>query len=218
MVDQIIKSLSFDLVVQVPSTTDEFIALGGDPLKEAINNVLYRSYLAEFRDRFIERVQNSTGIKRKVIPGKPKKDGTPGKDAWGESEGKYLDRVCAEEEVELDTFAELVSTAQNGGYVPDGETETLEPLVFDPKKSERESGPKVPAKTYLTAAQQVIDAGNATVVSANLSKILGRTVADDKDSIANAIRDAENLEKKQLANKYAWLELIDRVKVDWYGA
>lgn len=203
MTDQTIKSLGIEVVVQVPSTIDEFNSLGGDVLKEAINNVLYRSFLAELRDRFVERVGNMTNVKRKVIPGKPKKDGTPGKDSWGESEGKYLDRVCAEEEVELESFAELMTTAQQGGYIPDGETEKVEPLVFDPKKAERESGPKVPAKTYLNAAQQVIDAGNASVVSANLSKILNREITPEKESIAGGIRDAENLEKKQLANKYA---------------
>lgn len=203
MVDQTIKSLGLDVVVSVPSTPEEFASLGGDVMKEAVNNVLYRSYLAELRDRFCERVSAFTEIKRKTKQGAKKKDGTFGQDVWDESEGRFLDRVLAETETEIDAYADLMKEAQAGGYTPTGEIATIEALVFDPKKSEPNSGPKVPAKTYLNAAQQIIDAGNADKVAANLSKIVGREITADKESIAGGIRDAENLEKKQLANKYA---------------
>lgn len=204
MVDQTIKSLGLDVVVQVPATPEEFASLGGDVMKEANNNVLYRSFLAELRERFCERLSAFTEIKRKTKPGNKKKDGSVGQDLWDESEGKFVDRVLAETETEIEAHADLMEEAQKGGYVPTGATEAIAALVFDPKASEGgNAGPKTPAKTYLNAAQQVIDAGNADKVAANLSKILGREVTFEKESIAGAIRDAENLEKKQLANKYA---------------
>lgn len=198
------KSLGLEVPIQVPATIEEYASLGGDALGDAIDHVIAHSYLTDFRDRFCERLENFTEVKRATKPGNKKKDGTLGEDVWAESEGKYVDRVLAETETEIEAYQELVAIAQAGGYTPAGASKPLDALVFDPKASEGGSaGPKVPAKTYLNAAQQVIDAGNATVVAANLSKILSREVTPEKESIAGAIRDAENLEKKQLANKYA---------------
>lgn len=204
MVSQQIKSVGLTFNVDVPATVEEFTSLGGDPLKEANNNVLYRSYLADFRDRFVERLSAETSIKRKTKPGNAKKDGSLGQDLWAESPQKFIDRVLAETETEIEDYEGLVSVVQQGGYTPEGEKEPVKPLVFDPKASEGgEAGPKVPAKTYLVAADAVIAAGNADKVAANIGKILGREVATDRESIAAAIRDAEALERKQLANKYA---------------
>lgn len=204
MVDQTIKSLGLDVVVSVPATPEEFASLGGDVMKEANNNVLYRSFLAELRDRFTERLSAFTEIKRATKPGNKKKDETIGKDVWAESEGKFVDRVLAETETEIEAYKDLMEEALKGGYTPTGETAPVSPLVFDPKAPDKsEGGPKTPAKTYLKAADEVIAAGNADKVAANLGKILNREVPATQEGIAGAIRDAENAEKKQLANKYA---------------
>lgn len=204
MVDQTIKSLGLDVVVSVPATPEEFTSLGGDVMKEANNNVLYRSFLAELRERFTERLSAFTEIKRNTKPGNKKKDGTIGSDVWAESEGKFVDRVLAETETEIEAYKDLMDEALKGGYTPTGEKDPVGPLVFDPKAPDKsEAGPKTPAKTYLKAADEIIANGNADKVAANLSKILGRVVEATQESLAAGVRDAENAEKKQLANKYA---------------
>ena len=124
MIKKTYNSLGLDIPFEVPETVEEFdrnAKKEGACLAEAINNVIYRGSLAEFRDIFLhgrEEVKNKetgevtvtgidgidmiTGIERKSVV--VMKDGKPvvkdGEEVtkWDtdDSEATYFKRVCAE--------------------------------------------------------------------------------------------------------------------------
>lgn len=180
-----IKSLGFVLNVQTPSSADEFDQLAkrvGACLDEAVNNVLYRSYLAEFRDEFCDALAKQTGIERKEkITGKTK----AGNDivVYAETEVEFVERVAAEKGVEVASFAGLAS-------------EVAAKITFDPSATERKAGAKKVAKTYLNIVAQIEQLGGPdglVKVAAKLAVVLGRPITLDTSTPESMVKAREIL-------------------------
>ena len=183
------KSLGLKVAFQVPENVQEFdtnAKKDGACLDEAINNVIYRGSLAEFRDTFlhgrkaepaadgkpaiseIKGVEGITGIERLTEPvkgkdGKPVvKDGEP-VTKYSESEGDYFERVLAQTNKKAEDFQSLAD-------------EVASSIAFDASASERKAtGPKKLAQKYkLTAARILAGPNLSSFVSNKLSNI-GKT-------------------------------------------
>ena len=208
------KSLGMDFTIQVPSSVEEFDQLAGREgatLDEAINNVLYRSFHAEFRPTFlhgseelgIEGIEKQTGIERRtkvVTPAKTDEAGKVTEDeviAYDESEANYFKRVCAEKGVESTHFQPYAQ-------------EVASLLKFDPKKAPRQSsGPKKVAKQYLDAAAQIEKEGRLETSAANLQSKLSTpestwVVEATVESVARAISEDQRRKRAQqnIASEY----------------
>lgn len=209
------NSLDLDLQVPAPETVEEFDTNAGKPgacLNEAINNVVYRSWLADFRSLFLHggeiEVTNADGTKSKVkVEGidditKIEREGTAN-DAgeivkWTETEGKYFARVCAKLQKPASEFQAHAN-------------KIAKLIPFDAKASPRTFAPKKTAKAYLDAATQIIDKGEAVAskVAAELAKLLGIDVQPNRESLGKAISLHEakkrEAEKPKLASQYIGL-------------
>ena len=207
MVSKTVSSLGYDLVVQVPSTIEEYDTAAkkaGAALESAINNVLYRSTFAEFRGTFSDAIENNTGIERKteVVNGK---DGQPKKDSDGEvvtrfteTEKVYFDRVCAT----LAADGKFDSPEAAAASFKDLAQSIIGGIAFDPSETERVfTGPKKIAKAYIAVAQKAHDTGKLVHLATQLQHKLGETwkVEHTVDSVARAI--AEDQRRKREAQK-----------------
>lgn len=247
MINGKFNSLGIDLALPVPATVEEFelnagggtTAKVGSCLAEAINNVIYRGSLADFRSNFLNAVEAMTANERKTKPtGKKTKTKvktiTDGKEVeteveedqlqYDETEGQYFGRVCAEAKVKPPTFQALADLTILGikelqpdktlvinedrkgqlaafytslGRPPETLDAAVEEAIeaigtgitFDASGTARvEKGPKKTAKAYLNAADQIIASGQADVIAAKLTKILGSAVASDRESLGKAIQ------------------------------
>lgn len=197
-----IKSLGFELTINVPSSVEEFDQLAkraGACLTEATANVLYRGTLAEFRDTFCEELEKETGIARLTkVTGKSK----AGEDiiAYAETEADYVKRVAAEKSVEVSSFADLANRVAAA-------------ITFDPSATERKGGaPKKVAKLYLNIVEEVEKAAGPdglVKVAAKLSSTLGRAVTVDvstpealaksREVLAVAIKEDQDRKKAEMA-------------------
>ena len=113
MKSQQFKSLGLVVNLNVPETVEEFdlnAKKSGRALAEAINNVVYRDCLAEFRDNFCEKLESSTSVERKTKDTGKKRKVTSvvdGKEViteepiliYAESEAEFVDRVIAEKQI-----------------------------------------------------------------------------------------------------------------------
>jgi hypothetical protein len=189
--------MGFNVKISVPSSVEEHDKLAGRPnatLEDAIDTNVYRGTLADFRDGICEKLESTTGIKRKASPvldkdNKPKTDdeGNP-VEKWDETEQEYVRRVCVETNRAVESFQDVADEVSAG-------------LVYDPTVKERQpAGPKTPPKSVYAIADKLVSDGKATHVAASLAKILGRHVDHDRDSLARAIHeDNLNERRKQLA-------------------
>jgi len=141
------SSLGLKVPFEVPETVEEFDTNAkrvGACLDEAINNVIYRGSLAEFRDEFCSKLEAQTSIERNTEPvmkdGKPVvKDGAE-VTRYSETEGDYVKRVCATKNVEADSFQTLANEVANA-------------TKFDASAAERKpSAPKKLAELYKNSA------------------------------------------------------------------
>ena len=161
------SSLGLDIELSVPATVEEFDTNAkrqGACLEEAINNVVYRGSLAEFRDIFlhgrkeeknaegkvvvtaIKGIDDITGIPRKEIPvmkdGKQVvRDGSPVTIYDPEdSEAKYFKRVLAQLGKEASAFQDHANAVAAA-------------LTFDASATEKKpAGPKKLAQKYKDVA------------------------------------------------------------------
>ena len=108
-----------------------------------------------------------------------------------EADKAFFDRVCAEKGVEASYFTDLIQSVANAN-------------PFDPSRKTRTAGPRKIAKTYLEAAQGIIDAGDAVIAgaTAQLSELLDRPLdTSDPETrltvLATAIADNELREKRE---------------------
>jgi hypothetical protein len=197
MKKQNVSSLGLVIAFMVPETVSEFdqnAKREGACLGEAINNILYRSTLAEFRDVFLhgdaERglkgLDELTGVDRNA-----EKNEKGEIVEWTETEAKYFARVCATKGCEpsaFQTHADSVAAA----------------IAFDASSAPRKVGaPRKIAKVYLDAADTVISAGKADAVAAALSKLLGTTVTADKEGLAKGISANEARKRAEEQKKMA---------------
>lgn len=211
------SSLGLSVPLLVPQSVEEYDANAkrvGACLSEAINNVVYRGCLADFRDLFlhgqdevkdeqgkvikpaVKGVEQITGIKRKVetktLASKDEDGKAKTTEVWAESEAVYFKRVCSE--------LKLADDQVTAKFQPLA-TEVAKLVKFDASETERKpSTPKGPPKKYLEYAEKAIAGGKAGALAKKLSKLLGRPVvltndaAKDKEILALAIKadmDAE---------------------------
>mgnify|MGYP001305478137 CR=1 FL=1 len=200
-----INSLGFELKAQVPDSVEEYDNLAkkqGACLESAVNNVLYRSVLADFRAQFCEAVENNTGIKRATEPTGRKSKNEDGTEEdilrFTETEAVYFKRVCAEL-VSNGTHTSVEAAAASFASLAQG---IISNIVFDPSERERQpSQPKSVAKKYLNIAQEWVDAGQTERRVEQMRAKLGDTwkVEGTVESLARAI--AEDQRRKAAAVK-----------------
>lgn len=144
------KSLGLAVNLSVPETVDEFDAnakSAGSCLNEAINNVVYRGSLAEFRDEFTSAVEDKYKIDRKTKDtGKTKE--VDGKQqailAYDETEAEFIERVVATAGIKLEDLQPLAD-------------EVAAKIVFDASARERKApAPKKLSQEYKTAATNLM--------------------------------------------------------------
>lgn len=149
----------------------------GACLDEAINNVVYRGSLAEFRDVFLHGraadadkgitalsgIEDITGIERKTKPvlkdGKPVvKDGVEAS-VYDETESDYFKRVVAEKGGEATQFQSVAD-------------EIAAAIAFDASARERKApaGPKKLAAKYVTTAKAILASGNFAKAQARFAQ------------------------------------------------
>jgi hypothetical protein len=226
-----VSSLGYDLSYSVPSTAEEYDQLAkevGACVKSASLNVIYRSVLAELRPFFLHGVDKTdgiknadgtdylfdglevlTGIKRKTVPGKAKKDGTPGQEVWDETEDDFATRVWASL-VAAGTFPSV--EAARAAYATQAQ-DVLTHIVFDPSVQVRKStGPKKVPKTFMAVAEiwatqaegetpEVVQA-RLEAKAAVLSKLVGRTVAANTEDLGRAVWEDQTNKREQIAAQY----------------
>lgn len=199
------RSLGMNVPLQVPSTVEENdqLANAGESkrinptLEDAVDNVVYRSSLADFRSLFCEAVEVHTGIKRHTKPVLDKKTNEPKKNEDGsekfvytESEAEYFDRVLAATSRSIESFEDLKNSV-------------VAKVKYDPTASERgEAGPKTPPKSVYEQVDALINSGQATGVAASLTAILGRQVDADRESLARGIHEDQLNELRKVKNKW----------------
>jgi hypothetical protein len=194
------NSLGVSVLLNVPSSIEEYNTLANRPnvnavLDDATDNVVYRSSLAEFREKFCEELEKETGIARKREPaldkaGNPKLDEQKNPVLnFAETEADYLKRVLVEK-----------------GYDDAGPFQALADVVastitFDPSVRERSATAKI-AKTYLEAADKIISMGADAVARAvaKLSQILGKEVGSEREALAAAIKAKQDKQRQEEIN------------------
>lgn len=144
------KCLGFNLSVTVPDSVEDFDKAAGKPgaaLGEAIKNVIYRGWNAEFRRAFLERMEKDSEIpwpvdQKKTDAQPDRKDGKP-KTPVHIPEGDYFDLLKAKGYTQ-DQMAPIAVEVAAG-------------IAFDPAAAEGGGG-RI-GKEYLTAAEDVIKSG-----------------------------------------------------------
>ena len=200
-----VNSLGFTLNKAVPETNEEYDNLAkrgpNAACEDASASTLYRGTFPQYRDAFLEKVAEITGIERRTKEtGKKDSDGQPVV-VWDETEGEYWKRVKAEkslsDEAAIQQFAELAQ-------------QCMDDASFDPSVKERKSaGPRAIAKTYTKIATEAVNTGKASALAGLLGSKLGREVALTGDSeadvkvLAQAIADNEAKKREQLKSEYA---------------
>jgi len=207
------KSMGLAVNLQVPSTVKEFdenAKKEGACLVEAINNVVYRGSLAEFRDLFlhgreadkeanppvtaIKGLEDVTKIARKTKATGKKDDKGNAIEVFDETEGEYFDRVCSQLKVEATHFQKLAD-------------EVAAALKFDASARERKpTGPKKLAAKYKDTAAAIMAGPNLKRFLTDLEKMVGVkwTATGDKEKDTESLgwqvkAMIEYKEKQQLA-------------------
>lgn len=210
MKDIKVTTLGFELSVGVPSDVAEYDRLAkkeGACLESATMNTIYRSVLAKFRDLFVARVENDSGIARQSEPildsaGNPKKDEGEELFRYTETEKDYFSRVCAE----LTKSGNFASPEAAAASFASTAQEVMTAIVFDPAEKERApSGPKKVAKAYLELAKLRESEGKLTDLAQKLRQKLGNwKIEDTVDSVARAIAEDQRRirEAAKIADQY----------------
>lgn len=212
------SSLGLDVPLSVPDSVQEFdlnAKRDGACLEEAVNNVVYRSALAEFREVFlhgrkevkdsngnttapgIDGVEQTTGISRKSVEKELTSKDEDGKpkvvDVYDESEAVYFRRVCAQLAADRkQPLDEIIKSFQPLASA------VAASIKFDASAEARQpSGPKKLPKSYLEAAKKVIDAGKGDHVAALLKESLGREVTVSVEGLAAAMQEDVAQEAKR---------------------
>lgn len=183
-------------IKNAPATVAEALALcGGDEalvVEHFTQKLIYNHHNPEVRAAFVEKLEEVTGNKRKVSvkdTGKKNEDGSAKTvEVYDETETEYFSRVLAELGAEPGDYADLMQ-------------EVADATPLDGKRRARTSaGPKL-AKMYLTAAQSIVDKGEAAVTKASgiLSAELNMEVAPTVEGIAKALKEREDRKRAEFA-------------------
>lgn len=190
------SSLGIDINLSVPAEVAEFDANAGKPnacLDEAINNVVYRGMLADFRYFFlhgisqadldadkehkqfaegttpIEGVEESSGIARKTVAVLDKSGNPVKKD--GEAVTNF-DPEDSEAKYFKRVCAEKGVEPASFQSLAD---KVASALVFDASASERKAvGPKKLAAKYKEKAAKIIALGSVDALAAKFKTLIGR--------------------------------------------
>jgi hypothetical protein len=234
------RTLGYKLPFEAPSTVDEFNANAwkaptgeGNPcLTEAINNIIYRGSLAEFRFVFlhgreekkddkgvvietaIQGVEDQTGIKRLTEEVKGKDGKVRMKDnepvtKFTESEEKYFDRVIATL-VNDKKFASEETARQS--FEPFAQSVAKE-IHFDAAARERTfSGPKKLAAKYKLTAARILAAGTVAKANANYLINIGKEFVptDDKTTLFKGTYEVLDPTTKKPTGQTAQVEVSDK--------
>ena len=197
MISKSVKTLGFEININVPETVEEYDNLAkkaGACLESAVLNTIYRAVLNVFRSDFCEALEKKVGIARKTKPSGRKVKDEAGKDTeediliYDETESEYFDRVLAETKTEKSAYSDIAN-------------EVAATMVFDPSASEKKpAGPKKTAKKYLDAATQIQAAGKLETVAAMLATKLNMVVEATIESVGAAI--AEDQRRKSVLAEY----------------
>lgn len=190
-VAQKFRSLGCDVSINVPQTVEDFdlnAKKAGACLAEAVNNVIYRGTLNEFRDNFCEEVEKETGVERTASPtGKKNSDGTDVLE-YDLSEGKYIQHVrttkgWADDNTVLQGIADKVAAT----------------LTFDASAPERKpSEPKKLAAMYKEAATRIFTNGNQAKWGTQFNLTYTGDQAKDIELLGWAIKRDSDEKQKQL--------------------
>ena len=211
MKDIKVNTLGFELNASVPADVAEYDRMAkkeGACLESATANVIYRSVLAKFRDLFVSRVENDSGIERANEPvigsdGQPKKN-DEGEELfrYTETEKDYFSRVCAEL-TKRGVYASPEAAAAS--FAPAAQ-EVMSSIVFDPAEKERTaSGPKKVAKAYLELAKTREAEGKLPELAQKLRQKLGNwKIEDTVESVARAVAEDQRRirEAQKLVDQY----------------
>lgn len=190
-------SLGLSVPVSVFESREEYNSAAKRPNEDAVvedanDNLVYRGPLADFREEFCLAVEKATGVERKRTPvmgkdNKPKTDGE-GNELfdWDESEARYFNRVLAQTGRSVESFQDLADEVCSKHENEDGSTG----FVADPTQRERKpAGPKTPPKSVYALVDELIAKGHAPQTASGLSKLLGRHVDHDRESLARATHE-----------------------------
>ncbi len=198
-------SLGVKCTILAYESVAELVAAAGgeEQALERINRDLaYRGPHADFREEFVLRVEEATGIERKLVP-TGKKD-AKGQDImeFGETEGRYMAGVLAQKGLKDATSFQSIADGITGIKDDKG---VEHPLAVDIKAAEHK--PKAPAKLgkrFLDYAKQIIAKGNAQKVVDFIQKETGTVVVLTGDPT----KDAEALGWGMKANEEARTALL----------
>ena len=166
-------------------------------LDECNRNLVYRGALPEARDTLLEAVEAETGIERKTEQVN-NADGTPKKKEDGtfvlkfaETEGEYMNRVCAKLGVEKSHFQPLA--------------DKMDAIAVDIKATERKpGGPKKLPNDYLESAKRIFGNGNQDKWAATLGITFTGDVEKDQLALGWKIKEREDAKRKEkLVQDYA---------------
>lgn len=188
--------LGIEYKLNAPTTIDEAVAIcGGDAnllLEHFVQKLVYNHHNADVRAAFVEKVEEMSGIKRKVEvkdTGKKNEDGSPKTvEVYGETETEYFNRVLAETGAEVEEYSAVMQEIANAN-------------ALDGRKRVRASsaGPRL-AKMYLNAAQTILDKGTQDKAAGILSSELGMVVEPTLESLAKALKEREDRKRQEFAN------------------
>lgn len=175
------RSLECDVNIQVPASNEDFDSnakKAGACLEEAINNVVYRGVLNDFRDKFCDAVEAKTGVERRTQPTGKKDDKGADILEYAESEKKYVDRVRAEkgwteDNSVLQSIADEIATT----------------LTFDASATERKpSLPKKLANDFRVAAERIFTNGTEAKYATQWNLAFTGDRAKDIETLGWAIK------------------------------
>lgn len=184
MTNQTYNTMGIDVIFSVPTSIEEFdqnAKKTGAGLASAIDSIVYRGSLAQFRPKFCEAVEKETGIvrKTKLVTLKSKnEDGTAKtSEVWDGTEVEYFANVLAKTNRNAASFTKLAQSIADS-------------IAFDASERVRvAAGPKKIGKAYLDSALKAQNEGKLEDLAAKLSKKLKRDVAATVETVAAGIKE-----------------------------
>lgn len=206
--------LGLNVPTQVFTSPDEYNAAAKRPnedacVEDANDNLAYRGTNADAREEFCLALEKATGVARTKVA-VLLKDGSPKLDdekqpvfAWADpdrTEADYFRRVVAVMNHSVESFQDLMDSVAAAHENKDSQDNVVSyGFVVDPTVRERKpAGPKTLPKSVYTLVDELIAKGVAAQTAAGLSKVLGRTVESDRESLARATHEYRLAEIKKI--------------------
>jgi len=211
------RPLGLTVALTVAESVDEFDRLAGKVgacLEEAVDNIVYRGGMADFRDTFLHGdaskniigVEEETGIEREFETRELKSKNADGSanttDVWTESEAVYFNRVKATL-VKNGTYPSVEAVL---AHFQDLANQVAASITFDPAAAEPKTrAPRKASKENLAIAQKYIDLGKADKFAALLTSKLGHPVLATLEALAAGV--AEDLRNQEAKMRQSLLDV-----------